>query len=111
MLHVRIKMRLGAWAVSSQNTDADTGVRADFFGAAGTDIVTDFNAAEGDMRDKTFPEIPDRRRTRCTVPAGFVRENLPGNPRTLSDKRFTMRETGSSLGPCAVELSGRSDPW
>jgi hypothetical protein len=26
MLHVRIKMRLGGWAASSQNTDADTGV-------------------------------------------------------------------------------------
>jgi hypothetical protein len=63
MLHGRIKMRLGAWAVSSQNTDADTGVGADFFGGAGTDKVTDFNAAEGDTKDNTIPEIPDRRRT------------------------------------------------
>jgi hypothetical protein len=26
MLHVRIEMRLGGWAASSENTDADTGV-------------------------------------------------------------------------------------
>jgi hypothetical protein len=57
------------------------------------------------MRYQTSDE-PD-----APPPAGFVRENLSGNPRTSSNKRFTMRGTGSSLEPCAVELSGRSDSW
>jgi len=41
--------------------------------------------------------------------AGFVRANLPSSKRTFSNRCSTMKPTGSSHEPCAVELSGSSD--